>query len=408
MARRFLFSTVEGSGHFHPLVPLARALRDAGHEVAFVARPSLGRRVEALGFAFFPIQADPRDDREYQELKAALRAMPVGLDTEIYAFPRLFSGVSPRLRTPEIVATGREWQADMLVREAGEYGAVIAAEVLGIPLVTVAFAAAMKGMPIFEAETAAQLEPTRATWGLEPDPGLDAIYRNPVLCFSPPSLSTQDIGEPWPPSEMPPNTHFIRPDFFDASGHERLPGWVGELPDRPTVYVTLGTEVSSEPDIYPSVMMTLIEGLRDASVNLIATIGRGNDPAVFGPQPSNVHIEQYIPQSLLLPLCDMMVMHGGSNTLLQAIDAGLPTVIVPLIADQFFNARVARRVGIAQVVEREELTPVSIRATVEEVLGNPAYRENALKMQAEMQQLPGIEHAVKLLEGLVSERRVDR
>ena len=48
------------------------------------------------------------------------------------------------------------------------------------------------------------------------------------------------------------------------------------------------------------------------------TVGRSMDPLQFGPQPDHVRIEQYIPQSLLLPHCDALVFHGGYNSLQSA------------------------------------------------------------------------------------------
>src|SRR5437899_1958759 len=87
--QRFLFSTIEGYGHFHPLVPLARALKEAGHDVAFAARPSLQPRVAAAGFTFFPLGGDLATDSEYQQFKAQRNTMPPGLDTELLVYSRL-------------------------------------------------------------------------------------------------------------------------------------------------------------------------------------------------------------------------------------------------------------------------------------------------------------------------------
>src|SRR3712207_7286540 len=39
---------------------------------------------------------------------------------------------------------------------------------------------------------------------------------------------------------LPPTAHALRTVVFDRSGDEALPEWVGQLPDRPTVYATLG------------------------------------------------------------------------------------------------------------------------------------------------------------------------
>lgn len=52
LSRRFLFTTTPFYGHLHPLIPLARTLKEAGHEVTFAASASLGPVVKAAGFTF--------------------------------------------------------------------------------------------------------------------------------------------------------------------------------------------------------------------------------------------------------------------------------------------------------------------------------------------------------------------
>ncbi|HEX8430926.1 MAG TPA: glycosyltransferase, partial [Longimicrobium sp.] len=376
LTRRFLFSTTPGYGHIYPLMPLARALKQAGHAVAFATSASRQPMVEAFGFDFFAVGGDLRADPEYQQVKAELEAMPLTLESEMINYSRIWCGIAPRLRTPDLVEIARMWQPDMFIREAGEYGAVIAAEYLGLPHATVSFTTALKGMAIFEGGAAERLDPIRQHWGLAPDPALTSLYRYLNLSYSPPSFSRQDVGGSGGGGSIPATTHFIRPEIFDNAANERLPDWVERLPAQPTVYVTLGTEVNKEADLYPRVLQTIIAGLRDAPVNLIVTLGRDKDPADFGPQPANVHIERYIPQSLLLRHCSLMVMHGGSNSLLAALDRGLPMVVVPLIADQFFNAHVTQTMRLGQVVQLGQLTPATIRAAVEEVLDNRVYREN--------------------------------
>jgi len=404
VARRFLFSCSGGYGHFHPLVPLARALKQAGHKVAFAVGRSLQPLVEASGFAAFSVGGNMSLDPEYQQFKAQLELMPLGFDSELFIYTKLFCGITTRLRTPDLVTLVHTWQPDMLIREAGEYSAVIAAEHLGLPHATVSFAASLKGMAIFEREAAAQLEPIRQRWGLAPDPLLTSLYRYLCLSYSPPGFSLQEAGIPIISDFIPATTHFIRPDFFDHTGQESLPEWLAELPAQPTVYVTLGTEVNKSPEFYPGVLQTIIAGLRDAPINLIVTLGRDKDPADFGTQPANVHIERYIPQSLLLSQCDLMVMHGGSNSLLAALNLGLPLGVVPLIADQFFNAHITHNLRLGQVVQLGQLTPASIRAAMEEGFTNPIYRQNAQRLQAEMHGLPNQQYAVELIERVASEQ----
>ena len=55
---RTLFTVQPAIGHLHPLIPAATALRDGGHDVAFVSSPSFRPTVEALGFDCFSAGLD--------------------------------------------------------------------------------------------------------------------------------------------------------------------------------------------------------------------------------------------------------------------------------------------------------------------------------------------------------------
>jgi hypothetical protein len=160
----------------------------------------------------------------------------------------------------------------------------------------------------------------RAAYGLPPDPELAMLNR--YLTLRPFPASFQDPARP-----VAPTTHYLRPMLGDRSGEEGLPAWVSTLRDRRVVYVGLGT-VFNEPKIF----RVFLAGLRDEALTLIVTVGRNQDPSDFGPQPANIHIERYIPLSLLLPHCDLAVTNGGSGTLIAALAHGLPVVVVPMAA----------------------------------------------------------------------------
>jgi len=173
---------------------------------------------------------------------------------------------------------------------------------------------------------------------------------------------------------------------------------------RPTVYVTLGTVFSRAPAAN-SVFTAVLAALRDEPVNLIVTVGRDNDPAQFGPQPPNVHIERFIPQSALLPHCDLVVHHGGFSTVTGALNAGLPMVVIPISADQPYNAACCTALGVGVVIEPDSVSPEAIRAAVREVMDTPSYRQKAEHVRDEMAALPGPEHGVTLLERLAVEKQ---
>jgi MGT family glycosyltransferase len=292
---------------------------------------------------------------------------------------------------PDILALATTWLPDLIVREEREYGGCLAAEVLGLPHAAVGITIGDdRAFPQLIAEP---LDAHRAAYGLPADPDLAMPDRYLTLRPFPPSFPAPDLP-------VPSTTHYLRPLLGDRSGPEELPPWIDQLPDWPVIYVGLGT-VFNQPDIFRA----FITGLRDEPLTLVITVGRDQDPAAYGPQPENVHIERYVPLSLLLPHCDLVVTNGGSGTLTAALAHGLPVVVVPISADQPENAARCAMLGLGCVVAPADLTPETGRRAVLTILQDPANRVAAEQMRAEMDALPGPERAVDLLERLALEKR---
>jgi MGT family glycosyltransferase len=149
----------------------------------------------------------------------------------------------------------------------------------------------------------------------------------------------------------------------------------------------------------------VLAGLRELPLNVIATVGREFDPAEFGPQPDNIQIERYIPQSLLLPHCAAVISHGGSGSVIGALAHGLPMVLLPMGADQPHNAARCAALGVARRLDAIEATPETICVAVTAVLAEPGYRQAAERLQAEIAALPEPPYAVRLLERLTAEQQ---
>jgi UDP:flavonoid glycosyltransferase YjiC (YdhE family) len=383
---RALFTSMVGLGHLHPLLPVARALAAAGHEVRFAVPASL---VPAVAHAGFRAVAAGLDGEAADHLPQ-LRALPAA-ERGACIQREVFAGLRPRRLVPELLALAADWQPDLIVREEREYGGCLAAEALGLPHAAVSISAAGDVVP--PGRLAAPLAGLRAAFGLPPDPGMAMPHRYLTLRPFPPRF--QDPALP-----VAPATRYLRPTPDDRTGPEGLPPWVAARPARPVAYVGLGT-VHNRPEIFRAILA----GLRDEALTLVATVGRDQDPADYGPQPENVHIERYVPLSLLLPHCDMAVTNGGSGTLMAALAHGLPLVVVPVGADQPQNAARCAALGLGVVVAPAALTPEAARRAALAALADPAYRQAAGHLRGEMAALPGPEHAVSLLERLARDRR---
>jgi UDP:flavonoid glycosyltransferase YjiC (YdhE family) len=111
---------------------------------------------------------------------------------------------------------------------------------------------------------------------------------------------------------------------------------------------------------------------------------------------------------LLLPYCDMVLCHGGSGTMLDALSHGLPLVLVPVAADQPENAQRCLELGVARVIEPDQHAGAelaqAIRDATRQVLSGASYRQAAQRLHREIEELPGLEQVVGLLERLAAER----
>jgi UDP:flavonoid glycosyltransferase YjiC (YdhE family) len=385
---RILLTFAGGNGHFEPLTPIARAAEGAGHTVAFAGQPAMIPVIEAAGFRAFATAG-----ATLSGAPARLPLLKLDLEREDHDLREGFVRRLARQRATALVELCAAWPPDLLVCDEIDFGAMIAAERLGLPYATVLVIAA--GSFVRKAVVGEALNELRAEHGLPPDPELTMLSRYLVLSPFPPSYRD-------PAFPLPATAHAIRPLTLASRSQTTAPAWRVYPTDAPIVYFTLGTVFNVESgDLFERVLA----GLRDLPINVIATVGRELDPAEFGPQPANIQIAPYIPQSTILPHAAATVLHGGSGSVIGALAHGLPMVLIPMGADQPHNAARCAALGVARILDAVTATADSVRAAVTAVLTDSSYRQNAQVLRDEIAALPEPAHALSLLEQLAREKR---
>ena len=306
-------------------------------------------------------------------------------EREVSAVRDGYAGRTARARSPAVLELCQSWRPDLLVCDEMDFGALVAAERAGLSYASVVCIGS--GSFVWPELVAEPLNELRAAHGLEPDPELAMLSRHLVLSPFPPSFRD-------PANPLPSTGHAIRPVPADAGADDVQPEWLGEL-ERPLVYFTLGTIFNLESgDLFERVLA----GLSGLPVSVVVTVGREVDPATLGRQPANVRVEQYVPQSLLLSRCDLVVSHAGSGSVVGALAHGLPMLLLPIGADQPLNAARCEALGVARVLDSFHATSADVANAAAEVLAGESYRRSAERVQAEIEGLPGPEHALLLLE----------
>jgi UDP:flavonoid glycosyltransferase YjiC (YdhE family) len=96
-----------------------------------------------------------------------------------------------------------------------------------------------------------------------------------------------------------------------------------------------------------------------------------------------------------------MVCHGGSGTVTMGLAGGVPMAIVPLFADQPWNAERVDALGAGIALARGPLGIGSLRDAIVRLTGDPSYRSTAQRIAAEMHALPPVDSAVGVVRGLL-------
>jgi UDP:flavonoid glycosyltransferase YjiC (YdhE family) len=395
---RTLFLLSGGIGHFHPLVEIAEGLLERGHTVAFATRPSFCDTLERAGFVALPLGFDEpdakRSDRRQQK--------GVGLDRASRTIYELLAEAIEAV--PELAHVARSWRADVLVREGTRccssacvmaWSSWLAGGTLELPVALVDLGS--WPTELLRALAGDEFARARDRLGLDPDPHLRSLEGSVRVLGGPPGW----FPEKW----MTPNTYLVQPPEFDAresiesSDHPTSgPGSA----DRPAVYATLGTAFNATPGLFEMIF----DALGEEDLDVIATVGADLDPDRYAPLPSNIRVERYVPQSLVLPWCHAVVSHGGYSSIMGALRAGLPVVALPLAAaDNETNAARVVALGAGIAIREEDRSACRIRAAVRAVLAEPHYRRAARSVAASICSLPPITQAADLIERTIVEQR---
>jgi MGT family glycosyltransferase len=124
------------------------------------------------------------------------------------------------------------------------------------------------------------------------------------------------------------------------------------------------------------------DALGQLPVRGLVTTGPAVDPAVIS-APDNVTVTRWVRHADVLPHCSAVITHGGHGTVLKALIAGVPLIVVPLGRDQPDNAGRVVHAG-AGIRLRKNATVTALQAAVSQVTEDPRYRAAARHMAARL------------------------
>lgn len=423
MSPRVLLVCWPFEGHVYPQMSMALALRDRGADVAFHTDESMRGVIEEQGFELLPFRQVPpawqrvhSAERDTTNRRGSAHQMRAALDWLVGTIPAQVADLQ------DVVA---RWHPDVIGAEASMWGPLLVlADLTSMPVAMVSplIGAEIPGpdaplplglgpqprtrparllraatRPVAAALTTPmrrRIDAIRADHGLGPMGCSVHSYlgRRPLyLVLSVPELDYRR-------GDLPPTVHYVGPCLWHPPEPPGTLEWLEALPrERPWVHVTEGTSHFGGHFL----LQAAAEGLADAPLEVILTTGRDPDARkLLGAPAENVHVAEWLSHDVLLPRCAAVVTTGGMGTVMAALTAGVPLVVVPTADDKPAAAHRVVAAGVGVRLPPRRCTPDGLRAAVARVLTDPRYRRNAGRAGGLLAAAPGPAGAAELIERL--------
>ncbi|MEU8972018.1 glycosyltransferase [Streptomyces monashensis] len=374
---RVLVTVTGSSSHVNAVLPLVSALAAARHQV-LVAAPA-----QLLGpFDSLPVQREPVLTDPHTTFSPQAEGPPERRAFDLFAGPHLVDSYRA------LLPVARAFAPDLVLRDGGEFTGYLVAGTLGLPHLAAPSGAANHLNP---AALQPQLNQRRATLGLPAEDDPEAIHRHGRLDCMPPEFS-------FARHPAVRSYRYRQPSEIDPGAV--LPPWVAELPaDRPLVVAAIGTVLPGVPhDVLdvPALLHAIVAGL--AELDCQAVVATGGIPVERPRAAGHVHLVDRVPQPMLLRCAQLLVTHGGYNSIREAVGAGVPMAVLPGFGDQPANADRVEELGLGRRIP----SPDEVAAVCRQVLDDSEVVARARHAQRRMLGLPPVQAAVSDLEKIAS------
>ena len=167
------------------------------------------------------------------------------------------------------------------------------------------------------------------------------------------------------------------------------------------VYLSLGSLGSGDVEL----MQRLVDALADTPHRVIVSKGPQHERLTLA---DNMAGEEFLPQTSILPRVDVVITHGGNNTVTECFHFGKPMVVLPLFWDQYDNAQRVHETGFGIRLDTYGHAPDELRAAVDRVLGEEELRRRLGSASRRLQATSGTARAADLIEGVAREPALAR
>ncbi|MGC4807698.1 macrolide family glycosyltransferase [Micromonospora sp. DT233] len=390
-ASHLLFLPYPAYGHMMPVLPVLAELVARGHRVTCFATDDFADRVRATGAQVHPYDPPPSADpppgvidadecarAPLKLLNASLAVLPtieacldgppdvVVYDTTLWLTGRLLAArwQRPSIQlSPTFVSNDHFNLSDQQQEYAGQID---------------------RSHPAL-AEFATRLTEAVTGSGLPEERQVELFHGREEFTIAFLPREFQFAGETFDERHV-----FVGPTGQADDG----PGWRPPPDGRNVLLVSLGTTVNNQPDFFRD----CVRAFANLPWHVVIALGARVDPAELGELPPNVEAHRWVPLRSVLAHASVFLCQSGMGSVMQALHAGVPMVVVPHHPEQHVNARRLTDLGLARVVQRDEASVEALRDAVSVVAADAAMRDRVHRMRGHVRAAGGAARAADAVE----------
>ncbi|QJS09328.1 macrolide-inactivating glycosyltransferase [Streptomyces argyrophyllae] len=392
--------SVAAHGHVNPSLEVIRELVARGHRVTYAIPPVFAGKVAATGARPVPYTSTlPGPDADPEAWGTTLldNVEPF-LDNAVQALPQLVEAYADDV-------------PDLVLYDITSYAARVLAHRWGVPAISLSpNLVAWEG---YEEEVAEPMwaEPRKTERGRAYYARFTAWLAENGISQDPDSFA----GHPARSLVLIPKALQPHADRVDERVYTFVGACQGDRADqgdwqRPAgaekvVLVSLGSAFTKQPAFYRECARAFgdLPGW-----HVVLQVGRHVTRAELGDVPARVEVRDWVPQLAVLRQADLFVTHAGAGGSQEGLATGTPMVAVPQAVDQFGNADMLQKLGVARHLPAEEATADRLREAALALVDDPEVARRLKEVQAEMAQEGGTRRAADLIEAELPGRRRSR
>jgi MGT family glycosyltransferase len=377
-------------GHINPTLGIVKALINRGDSVHYVTTKEFKERIEGLGANVY-LHPNHLEGITPQKMTSIHEFMQFHLKLS-YDILTVVQKLSNSI--PFDYVYHDTFGAGLLVKDYLNLPSISSSSLFAIPqeqflkmLRNRRYGPSLDPSPEFEKENGVLIERIEECFSVKVKNPFQFMMNTANLNVVYTSREFQPGGE-----DMDNSYVFIGPSITKRVQTHDFP--LEELKGKKVLYISMGTVLQGVEPFF----QTCIEAFRDFKGKVVVSVGRTTDLARLQPFPENFIVRRYVPQLEVLEHTDVFITHGGMNSTSEALYYEVPLVVIPHTSDQPMVAARVEELKAGFRIDPHEVSIEKLQESVQQVLSNPVYRENAKKLSNSFIKAGGAKEALTAID----------